>query len=161
MDTGIRLLVDLSNQECIGDSLNGPSLIQTLRSLSPEEAASTDTYEGYSAWSIALHVLYLKHMVSLELGAEVPEYDYEKTDFPKPPARVSREAWEKVIADNEAVHRGFVEALGKASPEKLASTFRAWKIPLGKAAAWVVSHDINHNGQIRNMGLESLRKTIG
>ena len=158
MDTGISLLVDLSNQECVGGSLNGPSLIETLRSLSPEEAASTDTYEGFSAWSIALHVLYFKHMVAKEFGTELPEYEYEKADFPKPPDEVSKDAWDKVISDNEAVHRSFVDAVAKAPAGKLETTFQEWKMPLGKAVGWVVSHDINHNSQIRNMGLASLRK---
>jgi len=154
------MMVDLSNQECVGGSFNGPALLETLRSLSPEEAASTETYEGYSAWSVALHVLYYKHMIAAQLGAKLPSYDYEQTNFPEPPEEVTKEAWEKVITDNEATQTGFVEALASASDAKLEETYKPWKVPLAKAVAWVVSHDTNHNTQIRNMGLPSLRKPV-
>ena len=158
MDIGMRLLIDLANQECLKGSMNGPSLVETLRSLSPEEAASTDTYEGYSACGVALHVLYLKHLVSRELGATLPEYEYEETDFPKLPGELTQAAWDKVIGEIEAAHRGFVDALSASPAESLDGTFEAWKTSKGKAAAWLVAHDTAHNGQIRNMGLPSLKK---
>ena len=154
-------MIDLSNQECLGGSFNGPALLETLRSLSPEEAASTDTYEGYSAWSVALHVLYFKHMIGEALGAKLPAYGYEKTDFPAVPVNPDKAAWQKVIADNETVHKAFAEALGAATDDQLEATYAPWKVPLGAAVAWIVSHDTNHNTQIRNMGLPSLRKPIG
>jgi uncharacterized damage-inducible protein DinB len=160
MNTARKIMIDLSNQECLGGSLNGPSLIETLRSLSPEEAASTETYEGYSAWSVALHVLYFKHMIGGALGGTLPSYDYEETDFPTPPEAVTQAAWDKVIADNEAIHKGFIDALTAASDEQLEANYAPWKMPLGKAVTWIISHDTNHNTQIRNMGLPSLRKPI-
>ncbi len=160
MNKSKELLIDLSNRECVSGSLNGPALIETLRSLSPDEAASTDTYEGYSAWSVALHVLRFKHVVADGLGATLPAYEYERADFPKPPADITQAAWDKAIADIEATQRGFVDALAAATDEKLDETFPAWKIPLGRAVAWVVSHDTNHNAQIRNMGLAGLRQPI-
>lgn len=157
MDTGTKLLVELANQECLSGSLNGPALLETLRALPANEAASDDTYEGYTAWSVALHVLYFKHMVGVQLGADVPQYEYEKTDFPPTPAHVTEEAWTKVADEIEACHRAFVDALAKASPAKLEAEFKAWEMPLGRAVTWIVSHDVAHNAQIRNMGLPSLR----
>jgi uncharacterized damage-inducible protein DinB len=157
MDKGTQLLVDLANQECLKGSLNGPSLLETLRSLGPKEAVSTDTYEGYSAWTVALHVLYLKHLVGRALAGKFPKYEYEETDFPKSPAKPTKDAWEKVIADIEKAHRALINAVKNAPEGKLDEKFPAWKMPFGKAVAWLVSHDVAHNGQIRNMGLPSLR----
>ena len=147
--------------EGVGGSLNGPALLETLRSLSPGEAASTDTYEGYSAWSVALHVLYLKHVVCRELVTDLPPYQYEETDFPKPPPNPDQAAWDSVIQAIEAVHHVFTRALAEASAESLAKVMESWKIPVGTAAAWLVSHDVAHNAQIRNMGLTSLRQKAG
>ena len=65
-----------------------------------------------------------------------------------------------MIADIEATHKSFIEALASVSDKKLEETYASWKIPYGKAVAWVVCHDTNHNTQIRNMGLPSLRKPI-
>ena len=161
MDIGIKLLIDLANQECLSGSFNGPALVETLRLLSPEEAASTETYEGYSAWSVALHVLYFKHLIASELGEVPVTYDYEKADFPKPPDEITQASWDKVIGDIEATHRSFADGLAAATTEKLEATYESWKIPLGKAVAWAISHDSNHNAQIRNMGLPTLKQSSG
>ena len=152
------MIIELSNQECLTGSFNGPSLVQTLRSLSPAEAASTDTYEGYSAWSVALHVLYFKHMIAVKLGADVPDYEYEKADFPSPPDDTTQAEWDRLIAAIEATQKGFIDAVASATEDTLEAEHEAWKVPLSKSVTWVISHDTNHNAQIRNMGLASLRK---
>ena len=154
------MLVEISNQECLTGSLNGPSLLETLRSLSPEEAVSTDTYEGYSAWNIALHVLYFKQLVAVELGASVPDYVYQRADFPSWSGEASREAWDQVIADIEATHKGFIDTLSSVSEETLEREHKAWKMPLRKSIGWVIGHDTCHNAQIRSMGLPSLRQPV-
>ena len=160
MEISQHLLATLSNQECLTGSLNNVSLLETLRSLSPEEAASKDTYEGYTAWGMALHVLYYKHLVAVELGAEVPPYEYEKTDYPELTSSPSQAGWEKLVEEIEQTHRGLIVALEKAKPERLADSYEAWEMPLGEAIGWIISHDTYHNAQIRNMGLLSLREPI-
>jgi len=154
------MLIELSNQECLSGSFNGPSLMETLRSLSPGEAASSKTYEGYSAWGVALHVLYFKQLVGTELGAEIPDYTYEKADFPKLTDEVTQETWDKLLSDLEATHRGFIDAFAAVSEEALEAEHAAWKIPLRKSVAWVICHDTSHNAQIRSMGLPSLKKPV-
>ena len=154
MDIARQILIDLSNHECVSGSLNGPSLLETLRSLSPEEAASTDTYERYSAWSVAIHVLYFKHPVAVELGADIPAYQYGDNDFPDAPETPTKEAWEKLIGEIEATHYAFVTALASVDDAKLAGTYAKWDMSLGASVEWVISHDVNHNGQIRNARVE-------
>lgn len=151
-------MIDLSNHECVSGSLNGPALLETLRSLSAEEAVSTDTYEKYSAWSIALHVLYYKHPIAVELGADLPPFGYGENDFPDAPEHPTEEAWQKLIGEIEATHLAFVSALAEVDDAKLKGNYAKWDMPLGASVEWVVSHDVNHNGQIRNMGLPSLKK---
>ena len=160
METSQQFLITLANQECLTGSLNSLSLLETLRSLSPEEASSKDTYEGYTAWGMALHVLYYKHLVAVELGAKVPSYTYEKKDYPELPSIPSREAWDKLVGEIEQTHRSFIAALEKAEPELLAAPYESWEMPLGEAIGWIISHDTYHNAQIRNMGLASLREPI-
>lgn len=152
--------MNLANQECLTGSWNGPSLLETLRSISPDEAASTDTYEGYSAWSVALHTLYYKYMVAEEIGADIPSYDYERVNFPSIPEERSQQAWDKVSDDLEATHKGLMKAVADASEERLQQTFESWKSPFWECLMWTISHDINHNAQIRSMGLPSLRKPV-
>jgi len=160
MATYKEMIISIANQEFAGPSLNGPALIETLRSLAPEEAASTDTYEGYSAWGVALHVLYFKHLVASELGAEVPPYNYEPVGFPKQPAETSRAAWDTLIGELELTHAGLIAAVEGASEERLNEIHESWKMPVWNSLMWAISHDTNHTAQIRSMGLPSLRKPV-
>jgi len=151
-------LVWLGETEFAGGSYNGPALMETLRSLPLEEALSTDTYEGYSAWGVALHVIYLKYAVGKELGANMPEYNYEENGWPALPENPDKAAWDKLLADLEAIHNAGMAAFKSAPIEKLEEPMPGWKTSKGNAFAWVVSHDTNHNTQIRNMGLPSLKQ---
>lgn len=157
MDATRDYLAWLADSEFGGGSFNGPSLIETLRSISAEEALSTDTYEGYTAWGVALHVLYFKYLVGKQLGAELPEYHYDEKGWPAIGDDRSQSAYESMIEELEAFHNPTVTAFKTASDEQLSAEMPGWERPLGIAFAWIVSHDTNHNTQIRNMGLPSLK----
>jgi hypothetical protein len=147
----------LSDAEFRGKSLNGPSLIETLRSLSAAEATSTDTYEGYTAWGVALHVLWFKHLVGRALDADLPPYPHEESGWPALPEDLGEESYKSMIAELEASHDALMKAV-RGAPERLADPMPRWNMPIGQAFAWVVAHDTNHNTQIRNMGLASLKE---
>ncbi|MFP4551827.1 MAG: DinB family protein [Spirochaetales bacterium] len=151
-------LVWLGETEFSGGSFNGPALMETLRSLPLEEALSTDTYEGYSAWGVTLHTIYFKYLIGKELGAKMPSYDYEDKGWPAMPENPDQAAWDTLLDDLEAFHNAAMSAFKEASLEKLEEPMPGWKTSKGNAFAWVVSHDTNHNTQIRNMGLPSLKQ---
>lgn len=158
MNTEREYMLWLADGEFAGPSFNGPSLVETLRALSAAEAASTDTYEGYSAWAVALHVLYFKYKIGTELGAKLPSYDHDDNGWPALPADTSEANYTAMVDELVAFHEPVVDAYRNATPEKLEEPMPGWKVPLGKAFAWLVAHDANHNAQIRNMGLASLKQ---
>lgn len=151
-------MIWLADAEFAGPSMNGPSLVETLRSLSAQEAASTDTYEGYSAWGVALHVLFFKYKIGGQLGANLPAYDHDENGWPSLPDDLGEANYKAMIDELEAFHRPTVAAFKAAGSEKLEERFAPMKTSLGNAFAWLVAHDANHNAQIRNMGLPSLKE---
>ena len=151
-------LLWLADGEFSGPSFNGPSLVETLRSISAQEAVSTETYEGYSAWGVALHVLYLKYQIGKQLGASFPAYNHEEDGWPSLPADTSEASYSAMIDELVEFHTAVAAAYRSATQEKLEEPMPGWKISLGKAFAWLVAHDTNHNTQIRNMGLASLKE---
>jgi hypothetical protein len=148
----------LADAEFTGGSFNGPALLETLKSLTAEEALSTDTYEAYSAWGVVLHVLYYKYLVGRELGASFPAYDHEETNWPSLPDDAGPSTYESMIEELVTFHEALMTAFRDASPDALEAPMPGWDTSLGRAFAWLVAHDTNHNTQIRNMGLPSLRK---
>lgn len=158
MESEMKYLLWLGDAEFSGKSFNGPSLVETLESLTAEEAASTDTYEGYSAWGVALHVLFFKYKLAQALGAEMPAYTYDENGWPALPGKPDAAAYEKMIEDLKTFHKVSMDAVGKATPEQLEKEMPGFKVPIGNFFAWVVAHDTNHNTQIRNMGLAALKE---
>lgn len=161
MDRSLALLLDLADAEFDGESFNGPSFMKTLESLTPEQAASGGTYEGYSAWEVAHHVAYYKYYIARALGAAD---DIEPYPLPKgksgfaPPLEATEAAYKELLGYLRRAHRCATEAIRGADPAKLVETMPKWDIPFAKAAAWLCTHDTYHAAQIRSMGVPGLKE---
>jgi len=161
MDTRLEAMLVMADKEFEGESFNGPPLMATLDSLSAEEARSEATYEGYSAWEIAVHCAFYKHTIAEALGETVEKFPYEEKNFSPLPAPAGAAAddaaWKSARALLRRSHHAVMKAIRAASPEKLDETWPEWDVPFWEAVAWLCTHDVFHNAQIRSMGLPSLR----
>lgn len=147
--------LDQAEREFNGKSFNAPPFLATLSSLAAGEAASTATYEGYSAWAVAAHVLRYKHFV---LGKILRDGSVlSGDDFPKPVPGSGEAEWKALLAELESTHESVMAAIRGLGPERLGEKVEEWGIELGTAVAWLLGHDAYHNAQVRNMGLPSLR----
>jgi hypothetical protein len=160
MERNFNLLADLADAEFNGESYNGSSLMATLQGLGPEEAAASSSFEGYSAWSIALHVAYCKWLVAAALldgKEEVGAYPWPVGEggFVEPVDRGEGE-WKRLLAYLERIHGVAMRGLRNYAASRWDEVLEAWGIPKGKAAVWLCSHDSYHTAQIRNMGVPGL-----
>jgi uncharacterized damage-inducible protein DinB len=155
----LKLIAELADKEYRGPTFNGHPLMETVNSLSAEEASLTDTYEGYSAWSILAHCVYYKYFILrfLGLSAGLEPYRWTEDSFPVIPDH-SEQAWAEARAYAVKVHEAFMAQLQELEPGQLERIIPAWDCPVIDAIVWLASHDCSHNGQIRNMGLRSLCK---
>ena len=154
----LEYFLDAIDAEFFGKSWNGPSLTATLDRLSAAEAARDDTWEGYSAWSVALHCAKCKRVVAVDLGAEAPAWPYpEEAWFPAPP-EPSPEAWERDRELLRVMHDLSMGALRALPEARLADEMPSWKRPWGQVIAWLVTHDAFHGAQIRSMGLRTFKE---
>jgi hypothetical protein len=163
MGTSFDLLADLADAEFDGESYNGKPLIETLSELDASAAAVSSTYEGYSAWSVALHVAYCKWVVAKALLDEDGKgrlgfYPYPVGDggFAEAPEK-SPEAWNGLLAYLRSVHGEAIGAMREFGEKRFDHELPEWGIPAGKAAIWLCSHDSYHTAQIRNMGLAAFK----
>ena len=149
--------LDYIDAEFQGKPWNGLSLKTTLDKLSAAEAASGQTWEGYSAWSIALHCAKCKRIVARDLGAPVAAWPYPEDVWFPSPAEISEAAWAADRALLAEYHEISMKALRGFPVSKLDDEMPAWKAPWGKVLSWLVTHDAFHGAQIRSMGLPSLK----
>ena len=159
MNTRLQVLLDLADQEFSGESFNGPSLIRTLELLTPEMAAYSATYEGYSAWSVALHVAYFKHFVAFAFDSSVGAYPLQKgpSGFGMP-NDTGLSAWNELLAYLREVHAAGMRLFRAAEDPRLNEIMPRWKVPFVQAISWLCSHDTYHCAQIRNMGVPGLKE---
>jgi hypothetical protein len=161
MDSCLSLLADYADAEFGGESYDGASLMATLSSLDAERAAAESSFEGYSAWSVALHLAYCKWLVAKALlggSGELGPYPYPKGEggFAEP-VDAGPEAWTGFLEYLPRIHALAMRALRSSGEEILGREMPEWKIPLGKAAVWLCGHDAYHTAQIRSMGVPGLR----
>jgi len=166
MKIEIDLLADYADAEFDGESCNGASLMGTLRALDAAQAAAESTFEGYSAWSVALHVAYCKWAVAKGMldDADRAALAAELGPYPHPigaggfaaPLDSSAEAWEACLAYLARVHGVAMRVVREADDAEVEREFALWKMPMGKAIVWLCGHDSYHTAQIRSMGLPGL-----
>jgi len=154
MNSDLTMIIDITEREYHGMSFNAPPLRKMLDKLTLDEVTSTGTYEGYSVWGIILHLLYWKYQLTAWLGVSgLPDYPYQKTNWPVLPETLSQEAWEETLALMDEFHNAYVAALRALPVGKLDEKMEfncAW----ADAIAWMTTHDTYHIAQIRNMGLK-------
>ncbi len=157
MITLLKPFFDIIDREFNGESWNGLSLMGTLDKLSAAEAASSKTWEGYSAWSIGIHCAKCKYAVAKDLGASVPQWPFPGEEWFTIPVDISEEAWAKDKLFFNAMHESCMKALRALTETGLEETMPSWKAKYGDVVAYLCSHDSFHGSQIRSMGLPSFQ----
>jgi uncharacterized damage-inducible protein DinB len=158
MDQRLEDLAWLTDQEFQGMSFNSASLVATLRTISPEQAASTDTYEGFSVWRIVLHLAYWKYFMVKILGGNAGEFPYTERNWPEPPDTIDDRTWEETIEYLEEIHVKYIATLDNLDPSKLDEEYTPYETPYWKLITWMASHDLFHGAQIRNMGVPGMKR---
>ncbi len=154
MNSDLALIIEITEREYRGMSFNAPPLRKMLDKLTLDEVTSTDTYEGYSVWGIVLHVLFWKYQLAAWLEAPgLPDFPYQKANWPALPEIRSQEAWEKTLAMLDECHNAYVAAL-RALPAGKLNEKMQFNCSWADAVAWMTTHDTYHIAQIRNMGLK-------
>jgi uncharacterized damage-inducible protein DinB len=155
----IDWIIRMANQEFRGKSLNFTSLMETCRALGAEEAASTDTYEGYSAWDNLVHCLFFKWdlLKILQKEGPVSPYPWAEGSFP-PIEDTSPAAWDASLEYAEKLHDHLMRVLAELPQEAYEETHPRLKVSLKDSMLFLANHDTYHTAQIRNMGLPSFHK---
>jgi uncharacterized damage-inducible protein DinB len=159
MDKYLALFADTADAEFGGDSFNGPSLMATLECLTPDMAAYDLTHEGYSAWEIALHLAYFKHFIAKALDPGIEAYPLPKgpSGFGTVPVP-TQEAWRELLDYLRAIHSRVMQLVRAAPESRFDEPTPRWEVPIGKAVAWLFTHDTYHTAQLRNMGVPGLKE---
>jgi len=152
-----KYALDDMDAEFNGKPWNGLSLMGTLDKLSAAEAASIKTWEGYSAWEIALHCAKCKRIIAADLSVPVPAWPFAVEGWFPSPAEPTEAAWARDRSLLAEYHAASMKALRNFPASRLNEEMPTWKSPWGTVLAWLATHDAFHGAQIRSMGLPTLK----
>jgi len=157
MDPKLETLIRIASTEFDGPSLMGKAFLPCIKDIPFEDLTSDATYEGYTAWGVALHLLYHKWAAIKLAGSKAPAYKYEEADWPKLPAKPDKAAWLTLVEDLKAMQKAWLAALGEFPMSRWDESISAWGCTVGQVMDCIALHDLYHSAMIRNMGLKSLK----
>jgi hypothetical protein len=158
---GQDLILSLENA-FHGRGWQGPTLLGSLRGVSPQEATRTPKPLKNSIWQLALHAAYWKYAVCLKVAKAggtirgipleegLPVFPRSPSNFPDVPRLATARQWRddlQLLKDN---HRALVTAVESLSTRQLDARppgGKSW--PLRSIVVGVAAHDAYHCGQIQ------------
>lgn len=146
-----------------GRGWQGPTLLGSIRGVSPSEAVVVPAPLQHSIWGLVLHAAYWKYAVcyriakagfrfeSLDLDdAGAPSFPRSPSNFPDPPESPGLQGWRQDILLLKHYHAALIEAARRLSKRQLDSIppgGKRWT--LRPMLSGVAAHDAYHCGQIQ------------
>ncbi len=162
MDAKLRVLVNHLDSIFYGPGWHGPELFLTLRELTLEQVRWSDPREDLSAWKLALHCAYWKHVVTARLSSSPPPFSREPEDWPEPSAGNDQEAWETDLQFLVESHEALKRAVKALDPERLAEPYTgsegADRMSNEALILSIAAHDAYHTAHIRNVGIPGFER---
>jgi len=150
-----QLLVALDNSFA-RKGWHGPTLLGSLRGVSPEAAMWLPREDAHSIWQLLLHSAYWKYAVRKQIVRESPDFPRSPSNWPAVTldkrGRATGKAWRADVALLKEQHELLKAAVGQLDPKLLT------KIPKGlktftyeQRILGVAAHDAYHTGQIQQL----------
>ncbi len=142
------------NTSFLGPAWHGPTLLGSLRGVSPTEALKRPRNCKHCLWDQLLHAIYWKYTILIRLGVAEPHTfprspsNWPRTPSPDTPIAGLLKLWKADLKLARAIHARVVDAVERVDPRTLDQI-----PPGGKRAtrrvliSGIASHDVYHAGQ--------------
>ncbi|MCP4179620.1 MAG: DinB family protein, partial [bacterium] len=147
------IFVDMIDDAFSGPAFNGNSLLDTIKSLSLEEAVAKDKDIEKSPWELVLHIAYWKYDIVRRLNPYEPRFPWDQIGWPLLPASLTEMEWKRTIKYLDSINRKLRGIITGFQLNKLNDVIDIWNMSYKKVFTFISSHDVYHTAQIRNMGI--------
>lgn len=148
-----RIIGELKNIHD-GDAWHGPSLTESLKDITPEQAAVKPVKDAHSIWEIVSHIAGWENVFRRSLEGEQEINEPEEGDFP-PAKDVSEKAWVQTLSKLNGEHEKPLNVISTLSDSALDELVIGEEYTVRFLLRSVIRHHVYHVGQI---GL--LRKAV-
>lgn len=139
-DGELALLLELLDHAFEKASWHGPNLLGSFKGVKADDATWAPAGRK-SIWEQVLHAAYWKHRVLNKLTATA-RFPRRGSNWPKPPAAVTQQAWRQDVQLLIDLHRRLRDTVSGLGPGPIEPRTR-------RLIYGIAYHDIYHAGQIR------------
>lgn len=144
--TEVKRMSDQLKRAFEKDAWHGPAVMEVLKGVTAQEAATRPIPNAHSIWEIALHISgwvgVLKSRVEGKWMDEPAEGDWPAVTDSSPAA------WEKTVKLLKTRHAGLQRAISKLSDKKLEKPIAKGKSTFYSSLHGIIQHDLYHAGQM-------------
>jgi uncharacterized damage-inducible protein DinB len=129
----------------------GATVLGSVRGVSPEVASWKPYPDRHSIWDLTLHIAYWNYAVERRLtGGPSGGFPRSPSNWPHPPAEVSKVGWDEDRKLLRECHERLVQAISAFDPSRLDdSAGEERKTTYADLITGIVLHDTYHAGQIQ------------
>jgi uncharacterized damage-inducible protein DinB len=161
-DPRIRLLLQVLDQAFTAKGWQGATLSQAVRGVSPRQALWRPGPGRHNIWELVLHTAYWKHVVRQRVSGrdgEPARFPRSPHNYPEPPARRTRAAWQADVALMKREHALMLAVVRRLSPARLEARIGKSRWGVAEQLHGVAAHDLYHTGQIQLLKALQRRRT--
>ena len=143
----LKQIIDNLDRIHGGEAWHGPSLLQMLSEVTPEQAAAKPVGRAHSIWELILHIAGWEEVCRLRLeGRQTREP--EEGDFPQPHEPTAGE-WRKALDRLETTHQKLTELVRGLTDSELDQQAVGFDYNKRFLLHGILLHHVYHAGQIR------------
>jgi uncharacterized damage-inducible protein DinB len=147
MSTELERLDSQIHLAFAGGAWHGPSVMESLADVTPEEAAAHPIAGAHSIWELALHIGATYRLVLRRLAGEDARLAPDEDWAPVPPPTEAN--WRECLRTLEALNQEVRAAIQRFDPQRLDQPLSAVNAYTAYAQfIGITQHDLYHAGQV-------------
>jgi uncharacterized damage-inducible protein DinB len=142
----ISRILDQLHREFEGNAWHGDSVLEILKGVTAEQAATKPILQAHSIWELVLHMTTWKRVVTERIQGNLPEVT-DELDWPKI-SETGEAAWQQAIDQLRDAHKQLFNTVAKLDEARLNEKPGPESNTFYVQIQGVIQHDLYHAGQI-------------
>jgi uncharacterized damage-inducible protein DinB len=130
-----------------GEAWHGPSVLELLADVTPEQAAAHPIPGAHSIWELALHIRVWERITLKRIDEWVPIEATPEEDWP-PVTEFGEHAWKNALNAVRLNHEALRETVSRMDDARLSEIVPGTQYSVYFMLHGVIQHDLYHAGQI-------------
>ena len=142
-------IIEQLRRSVYADAWHGPSVLETLKGISEEQAAARPVPGAHTIWEIVLHITVWIEQVHGRLRGDNTKRDLPPDqDWPTQPNRPDKTTWHALLDHLRRAHEAFAAEIARLDDDRLEKPILDGMSSVYVSLHGVIQHNLYHAGQI-------------